>query len=197
MKVCQADDCFRSAARHDNGKLGYCSMHYQRFKRHGDATLRKAVPSPAKDWLIEYMSHDGDQCLIWPFHIGEDGYGRVHRFDNGSLTTASNLMCELVHGPRPSKRHECAHSCGKGNSGCVHPKHIRWATPQENQQERVVHGTSNRGQQQWNARLTDDDVRQIRLMASTHKCVDIAKEFGLHQSYVSQIINRKRWAWLE
>ena len=119
FKPCSVPSCERNAARTAAGKAGFCSMHYARWKKHGDP-LKVAKPlSPAKDWIVQHSTYDGDDCLRWPFHVGPDGYGRVHRFENGSLTTASNLMCEMAHGAAPTSRHECAHSCGKGHEAWV------------------------------------------------------------------------------
>lgn len=196
FKECSVEGCDKNAARAANGKRGMCQMHYARVKKHGDPHMVKKPESPAKDWLERHVDHSGDDCLTWPFAIGKDGYGRIHRENNGSLTTASHLMCEKAHGPKPSKRHEAAHSCGKGHEGCVSPRHVYWALPKENQADRVKHGTSNRGTQQHSARMSEDDIREIRTLAATMRVKDIAQKFGLHQSYVSQIISRKRWAWL-
>jgi hypothetical protein len=194
--ACKAPDCERNAHRSGEGKLGFCALHYQRWRRHGDPLVVNRPPSPAQDWIRDHVTHRDEGCLLWPFHIGSDGYARAHRPGSGELTTAANLMCEAAHGPAPSPEHECAHSCGRGDQGCVHPQHLRWATPQENQQERVDHGTSNRGERQWQARLTADDVRAIRRLATTMTQAAIAKQFGVRPDHVSRIVRREKWAWL-
>jgi hypothetical protein len=148
------------------------------------------------DWLTAHASHECDDCLIWPFAIGADGYGRVHR-PKGSLTTASNLMCEMVHGPKPSQKHEAAHSCGMGNTGCVNPRHVYWATPKENHADKIKHGTTNRGEQQGASRLTEDDIRQIRSRSGTESQLSLAREFQVDPSHISKIVNRQAWGWLD
>lgn len=195
--ICSVDGCDKSAARKDNGKRGMCQMHYVRVKKYGDPNMVKKVASPAKDWLRQHVSHFGEECLTWPFAIGADGYGRVHRDNNGSITTASHAMCEKAHGPKPSKRHEAAHTCGNGHEGCVNPRHLYWATPAENQADRVKHGTSNRGEQQHLTPLTREDVRRIRSLAGTVSVKSLAATFGVHQSSISKIIHRHTWAWLD
>lgn len=194
MNACSVDGCDRDASRAANGKRGFCSLHYQRVRKFGDPHEVRRTPSPAQDWLRAHVTHAGDDCLIWPFATGADGYGRAHRPKRGSLTTASHLMCELAHGPRPSRIHEAAHSCGNGNKGCVNPRHVYWATPTENQRDRIEHGTSNRGTQQGASRLTDDDVRAIR--AATCSQADLAMRYGVDQSHINKIIHRRAWAWL-
>ena len=120
---CAAIECTRNAHRSAEGKLGYCSMHYQRFKRHGDPSIVKPIPMPALDWIESNKTLLNDDCLRWPFHIGKDGYGRAHH-RNGPLTTASRLMCIAAHGEPPAAQYEAAHSCGKGSQGCEEGKFV-------------------------------------------------------------------------
>jgi len=198
FKPCAAQSCERNAHRCENGKLGYCSLHYQRLRRHGDPEARPGVPRPALDWIEQHATHKGDDCLKWPFHIGKDGYGRIHDPSRGSvLTTASRFMLEQAKGPAPSEIHECAHSCGMGNQGCVNPNHLYWATPTENQADRVKHKTSNRGERQWQSRLTASNVLEIRRLVSTHTQTSLAKRFGVDPSTISNIKTGKHWSWLK
>lgn len=52
------------------------------------------------------------------------------------------------------------------------------------------------GQTHYNAKLTEDDVTRIRSLARSMSQTDIATMFGIDQSHVSDLVNRKRWAWL-
>lgn len=105
-------------------------------------------------------------------------------------------MCETAHGPRPSDIHEAAHSCGNGSLGCGNPKHLRWDTPEGNHADKVEHGTTNRGERQWQARLTEADVRDIRAMLGTTKQKDIASLYGLNPCVISEIKTGRKWGWL-
>jgi hypothetical protein len=197
FKPCSVQGCDRDASNKAHGREGMCSMHYRRYKKHGDPNHRWKQDSPAVDWLVAHIGYDGDDCLIWPFSRDKrDGYGRVHRIGKGVVTTASNYMCELAHGPSPEGRDQCAHSCGKGHDGCVNPKHLRWATTAENQADRLIHGTDNRGPKQGRSRLAIKDVREIRKLASEMSQYAIAKQYAVHQSHINKIIKRKTWAWL-
>jgi len=59
----------------------------------------------------------------------------------GVTEYAHRLLCALFQGPEPPPipqpggkltRYEVSHTCG--NSACLNPEHLRWATPQQNAQ---------------------------------------------------------------
>lgn len=70
------------------------------------------------------------------------------------------MVCWAFHGAPPSPIHHAAH--GDGNSHRNHYDNLSWKTPKENQADRVIHGTHCRGARSANAKLTNDDVLEIR-----------------------------------
>jgi hypothetical protein len=78
----------------------------------------------------------------------------------------------------------------------VNHLHLRWATPTENQNERVDHGTSNRGARQGQSKLTDSDILRIRTLASVHSQVELATMFDVGRDHISRILSGERWGWL-
>ena len=194
---CSVASCDRSAHFTAGGRGGLCSTHYKRKLKNGDPNLVGRRSSPAIDWVEAHVSHPGDECLIWPFHIGKDGYGRVHERRTGKLMTTSRMMCIMAHGEPESEKLQAAHSCGNGNQGCVNPRHLYWTDHTGNQADRVKHGTTNRGQRQWQAKLTEADVREIRALRGLESQASIARRYRLDQSTVSNIMRRKNWAWLD
>ena len=144
-------------------------------------------------WLMMHVDFDEDDCLLWPFSHGGRGYGRL-RID-GRLQQAHRIMCKYRHGPPPTPVHEAAHSCGNGHLGCVHPMHVSWKTPKENQADKIIHGTSNRGNRSARTKLTQADVLAIRAAEGTpHRLLAI--EYGVAESTISCVIRRHKWAWL-
>lgn len=172
---------------------GYCWMHYTRWRRHGDPLF--TTNGKPETWLRDALNYDGDECLTWPFGGRNNGYGTL--IFEGRAVSAHRKMCELVHGPAPTKRHEAAHSCGKGHLGCVSPRHLRWATPEENQADRLLHGTHNRGERCGSNILTEAQVREVRTLLGTLSRPKIAKRFGVTEGCIKGIAARKTWAWLE
>lgn len=188
---CKVPGCDKPAVR-----LGWCSMHLTRYERYGDPLKLKSTPKGALPaFMQQAIAYDGDDCLFWPFARKSSGAGKFAK--DGKAMVAARVVCEAVYGPPPTPRHDTAHSCGKGHLGCVAPRHLRWATRAENQADRDLHGTMIRGEQHKLAKLTADDVRQIRAMVGTMSMQAIADCFGVSMSLISLIHRRKRWSWLD
>jgi len=174
---------------------GWCAMHYKRWSISGDPhVLKRTEKGAPKAWLQSHIKHDDNACLIWPFNRPKDGYGRI--MVSKRCLLAHRVMCEIVYGPAPTSRHEAAHSCGKGSEGCVNPRHLYWATPTENQADRIKHGTSNRGERHGSAVLTERDVIEIRSLRGRLKQNEIAAMFGISRTCIRLIHSRKTWGWL-
>lgn len=173
---------------------GYCRAHSHRLRRHGDPLGGDIPRGYARRFLEDVVLTDArgpdDPCLIWPYGNDSHGYARI---DGQGVP---RLACEAEHGPAPSPRHQAAHGCGKGHLACVTKGHLRWATRPENEADRLIHGTSNRGSQHGMAKLTEADVVQIRNLCGHRFQREIAEQFGIDQSTVSDIRRRKLWAWL-
>jgi len=188
---CAAEGCDRASQ-----SKGFCNTHYARFKRHGDAKAGRIPRGETQRWLDAHIDHDDDRCLIWPFARASHGYGVTTV--GGRYALAHRVMCEKAHGAAPTPAHESAHSCGKGHEGCVHPRHLRWATKSENAVDAMIHGTSgvidNKGENHRMAKLTEDDVRSIRRRRECGETnVSLAKEYGVHSSCISQVTNGPNW----
>lgn len=183
--------CSIRACRAPTYRYGLCRRHYERQKRHGDPLICLKPLSPRgrpRSWLERHVGYEFDNCLIWPYARFPDG--RAHM----AAGKPSRIMCEMAHGPAPSPKHQAAHSCGNGNGGCVNPRHLRWATPKENSDDKEIHGTVVRGRKHPAAKLIDEDIRNIRLLDSqgVQRQV-IAARFGVNKSCITKILQGTHW----
>lgn len=174
---------------------GWCRSHYKRWKTHGDPLAGKAMRGEAEKWAKEIAAREPvDECVLWPFAMGGNGYGNL-RLSTGGYKPAYNYICHLAHGERPTPLHEAAHSCG--NRACVNPGHLRWATRSENAQDKNIHGTMVRGEDVHVSKLTEADVRKIRNDLAFKSQHELAAEFGVNQSSISDIARKRSWRWLK
>lgn len=190
-RLCSIPDCGKRRYAH-----GWCENHYKLWKRHGDPLVRLR---PANGEAAAYLKnvallYDGDECLIWPFARDENGYGQVK--DKGQMRSAHRVVCEEAHGQPPTPKHEAAHSCGRGSAGCVTKRHLSWKTRAGNQQDRVAHGTSNRGERASNAKLTEAQVLEIYALRGKLSLSKIATRYGVTPHAICSIHIGRSWAWL-
>ncbi|WEX10290.1 helix-turn-helix transcriptional regulator [Chelativorans sp. AA-79] len=191
IRICKIPGCDKAPKAR-----GWCSMHYDRWRVHGDPLGGRETfnGEPERFFREVVLSYKGDECLIWPYGRDRHGYGKLRR--NGRDRVVSRLICEEVNGPPPTPQHEAAHECGCGNLGCVTQAHIIWKTRTENQSDKLTHGTHNRGKQHGLSKLTEHDVRQIRALRGKMHQRDLAEMFGVSPTTISQIQRRLRWKWL-
>jgi hypothetical protein len=171
---------------------GMCQRHYDKHRRHGDPLFERELRS---DWLIAHSNHRGDECLIWPFARGADGYA-IASFE-GVNSSAHRAMCKIAHGPPPTAKHEAAHSCGKGHLGCVNPGHLSWKTSAENKADMIAHGTALMGERHGMARLTEADVRAIWDAKGSVSQAALARLYGVTPTTINNIYRRVIWRHME
>lgn len=104
---------------------GWCEMHYTRWRRHGDPTIRLYASSPEESFAAK-TEWRGD-CLEWTGITTEHGYGII--VVNRKNVLAHRYSWELTNGKIPTTR-ILDHSCH--NPPCVNPAHLRLATPSQN-----------------------------------------------------------------
>lgn len=180
---CSIEGCFNRGPF----RRGWCDKHYRRWQKHGDPLYRKRVAAgePMEFILAVAARHEGAICLDWPFARFGNGYANIRG------KSACNIICELAKGAAPSEMHQAAHSCGRGDQGCVSGAHLRWALPKENQADRKDHGTYVKGEQMPWARLTEVQVREILGSHEPYKA--IAERFDISCSNVSMIRTGRSW----
>jgi hypothetical protein len=148
---------------------------------------RIADKGSSEAFLRENLLWSSDDCLLWPYRLNNKGYGLA--VIGGKQKTAPRWMCILAHGWPVAPRTDSAHSCG--NPACVNPNHLRWATRTENMADKVLHGTTNRGERNWRTRLTAEDVKAIR--AAPPDLAALMEKYGMSKHGLSKIRSGNRW----
>lgn len=190
--VCSVEGC---------GKVGplvrgYCNAHYLRWRRHGTAAAGRTPNGEQRTYMLAHM---WDECPRWPYRRDRAGYGRIN-FAGHRAKLVHQAVCELAHGPRPTPRHEAAHSCGKGHEGCFGARCLSWKTRAENAADAIGHGTWNHGEKVNFAKLTEVQALEIwRRKPSAGRygpAAEVAAEYGVAPETVVAIWDRRSWAWL-
>jgi len=134
----------------------------------------------------------GGYKMLNPWIDRKTGYQRIDLCVGGKkdIRRVHQLVLATFVGPMHSGM-EGRHLDGNRQNNYL--DNLRWGTKSENQQDRKLHGTDNRGV--GNTKLTISQVREIKgLLLSgdkTHR--EIAALFGIKRSTVTDINTGKRW----
>ena len=112
------------------------------------------------------------------------------------MARAHRLSFELANGSILDGMQVC-HRCD--NPPCVNPAHLFAGTNAENSADREAKGRGNqaRGESNGHAKLTEDLVREIRLMhASGMAGREIARRIGLSGSGVRSVLTGRNWGYV-
>lgn len=102
------------------------------------------------------------------------------------------VVCTAFHGPRPTPQHEVAHANGVKSDNRA--ENLRWATHPENEADKAQTGTLLLGERRWNAKLTAEDVREIRRrIAGGEVKRRLAAEFGVTPTAIQAVASRRSW----
>ncbi len=133
-----------------------------------------------------------DECWPWLGQISNAGYGimTINRQTYG----AHRAAYESATGEAPGDLFVC-HSCD--NKICCNPAHLFLGTNTDNQRDASRKGLLAHGSRHARAKLTEDDVREIRRRRSEGESqYSLARAFGIGRPQIAAITNHpdKNWS---
>ena len=145
---------------------------------------------------------DGRKNRFQPGHLlslgtMRHGYKTVVLYLPGSTkrhTRTVHRLVALAFIPNPEKLSDVAHRDGDPTNN--RKDNLRWATHADNQMDMRKHGTMQDGEKSCTAKLTADQVDEIRLRAAQlgrGAGIALAKEYGVSPAQISRVIRRRRW----
>lgn len=132
-------------------------------------------------WEFAGLStHSAGYRLLWTGD-GSRSYQQAHR-----------VSWELHYGPIPAGMLVC-HHCD--NRICVRPDHLFLGSIQDNMDDRNMKQRQARGERLWSAKLTADDVLEIRRRYAAGGVLirELAEEFGMSYPGIQHITSGRKW----
>lgn len=135
-----------------------------------------------------------DECWEWTAPLTTYGYGQF--MWDYKMCRAHRVAYQLVKGTIPEKA-VVMHTCD--NRACVNPAHLVLGTQADNLADMDSKGRRVKawlvGSRNGSAKVNEEDVRAIRALVPTLRFSqdEIGKMFGIDQTTISLIVNRKKW----
>ena len=196
--TCSVEGCDRRAA-----VKGRCLAHHMRLERTG--SVHAGIPilghgekfvltekTPAETSFWEKVDRgDDDECWPWRGACTGFGHGRM-RIDNVEVF-AHRFSYKLHFGEIPTAkmvRHRC------DNPPCCNPRHLVLGTRIDNARDAVERGRTCRGERHPSAKLTAEDVREIRRLYESGNTshARLAARYGVSPGAVGAVVRRECWA---
>jgi len=157
-----------------------------------------------KSRFYQKIDKSGD-CWNWTASKNNNGYGQLmitsKEFGIRKVYKAHRISWEIHNGIIPDGL-QVLHKCD--NPGCVNPGHLFLGTPADNMRDMAIKGRSAkekptlRGVRHPKNKLTEKQVFNIRKEYVRGKTTleNVAEKYNISFQHVSDIVNRRRWAWL-
>ena len=141
------------------------------------------------------LDRSGGPTACWPYMKArhKTGYGAIQW--QKRMTHAHRVALLLTVGPPPPGKSLALHLCD--NPPCCNPAHLTWGNQTENLAQMWARGRGVRhgqaGMTHPRARLTDDDVRKIRVLSQIMSLREIGEKFQIDKAQVGKILSGKAW----
>lgn len=155
-------------------------------------------PVPGYEGLYSVSSHgrvldlkrEQERSLVrhsqgyWQLRLTKDGVERHH--------LVHRLVCLAFHG-EPAKGQQAAHLDGDRSN--ARADNLAWVSQKENEAHKIAHGTRRAGANHQSARLSGEQVAEIRRRVKAGEFQKrVRADFGISSGHISDIINGRRWA---
>ncbi len=138
----------------------------------------------------QYQVSEPRQLKIWK---DQDGYPCVTVRKCGVPTrrTVHSMILEALVGPRPIG---CVARHLDDDKTNNHVDNLAWGTPKQNSEDMIKNGHSLRGEKARRSKLTESDIKQIRVLYANHiPRKDIAVKYGISPTHVWLIGTYQSW----
>ncbi|WP_324807215.1 hypothetical protein SH584_11475 [Sphingomonas sp. LY29] len=175
---------------------GYCQTHYSRLRDHGSplAEVQFRGPDEVRFWA-KVEKAGPDDCWHWKIKKGLNQYGQFRSSELKRPIGAHAFSFYLAnHYVPPEVMHKC------DVRSCVNPRHLQAGTRKLNMADMKAKGRApiierKKGEAHHAAKLTEADVRAIRVSTETH--ASLARKYGVTVQVLRAARMGKTWKHIE
>lgn len=148
------------------------------------------TPNSLKRFWSKVNKGSPDECWLWNACTVGWGYGQLRLDDKRSM--AHRLSWEIHNGKIP-KRKWVLHHCDVPH--CVNPSHLFLGTHVDNMADMKDKGRTGfvSGEDAQFSKLTEIEVRTIRLYSEIMSNIELSDTFKVHRSTIWKIVTRRIW----
>lgn len=126
-----------------------------------------------------------EPCWFWGGTITSNGYGLTSLGKYAHRMSYETYVGEIPDGLLI--RHKC------DERTCIQPAHLETGTLKDNVRDMVERGRSAKGEQHSQVKLTEAQVKKIRLLKGSMTNVAISKLFNVHRTCIDKINRGEHW----
>lgn len=152
---------------------------------------------PPRLTLEKFMAHvypePNTGCWLGDWRPNRWGYGNTNKRVSGhTLRHSHRVSYYLFNGAFDYSLCVC-HKCD--NPACVNPDHLFLGTDADNTRDMVGKGRTSKGEHRPTAKLTEDQVREIRRRYTVGDCThrQLSREFGIDHGHIRRIVIGDSW----
>jgi len=166
--------------------LGFCSKHYQNFKRLGKAKANQNKCNSVDDFLREIHTLESGEsgCKLWKRGTDKDGYG-YYAIDG--ITYGAHRLLYKLSFPGEYSGMVVMHICD--NPKCCNIEHLRIGTPSQNTYDMIKKSRNVRGERVGTSRLSEAQVLDIRSTYHFKSATELAQEYGVCKQTICNVLN--------
>lgn len=175
-------------------KYGYDLKRPYRYPRAcGRCSVSRAaeITDPRhRERILRSIVVTSDGCWEWNRRRDKDGYGQL---TIKGRPYGAHVVSYVIHAGDVPPNMFVLHKCD--NPPCCNPEHLFLGTHDDNVRDRDSKGRQAHGEGHGRAKLTADDVRQIRQLRSTERRTfkSLSEQFGVSTALISNIVNGHLW----
>lgn len=171
--------------------VGY-EGHYEVSDLRRVRSVARVITRVMPDGLVQHQRRP--EKIMGQSTHGDRWYARVTLCVDYQRKTISvhTLVLEAFVGPAPDGM-ECRHLDGNQRNNRL--GNLAWGTPDQNQADKVRHGTILKGERVVQSVLTASDVVQVRRRyANGERQYRLARELGVSKATICRAIHGRCWA---